>query len=138
LNPSNCSAANTQDSPSRVSPRDDAAPAQTLKKPPKSDRRFILTLHEWSCVEFDSDDVPILGTSQNAVVRPGTKNIVEAAEKSFKTSLLYPLALGLACGETVYSELPVSRAYKVLYLHGELSKREIAERHPFFFHAALR
>jgi len=128
LNPSNGNAANTQESPSRVSPRDDAAPAQNPKKPPRSDRRFILTLDEWSRVEFDSDGEPILGTPKNAIVRPGTKNIVEAAEKSFKTSVLYPLALGLACGQTVYPELPVSRAYKVLYLHGELSKREIAER----------
>jgi hypothetical protein len=119
------------DSESASNPPISASDAVSLigRQTPKSERRFLYNLQEWERVRFDeTDERFIIGTPTNAIVRPGTKNIIEGAEKSFKTTMLYPLALGMACGHTVYPSLPVERAMKVLYLHGEMTKQEIAAR----------
>jgi RecA-family ATPase len=64
----------------------------------------------------------------SGIVRPGTKNLVVAAEKSFKTTMLMRLGMGMACGYTVYPSLPVVRPVRVLYIHGEMNPKELAER----------
>jgi hypothetical protein len=89
----------------------------------------IYSMQEWLQLNLGSDEKDIvIGTSENAIIRPRTKNLIEAAEKSFKTTFLLRLLAGLSCGETVYPELPVPRARRVLYLHGELSNAEIKDR----------
>ena len=94
-----------------------------------SDRRLILTAQEWIDLELSNDEQGVvLGTTQNALVRPATKNLIVAPEKSFKTTFLLRLMAGLSCGETVFPMLPVARKRRVLYLHGELSTAEIKDR----------
>jgi len=70
----------------------------------------------------------VLGSADNPIVRQSTKNLIEAPEKCFKTTFLARLMIGISCGRTVYQALPVPKARRVLYLHGELSKPEIQER----------
>ena len=43
----------------------------------------------------------------------GTKNLIEAPEKTFKTTMLLRLTIGMACGHTVYPSLPVARPVQV-------------------------
>jgi hypothetical protein len=89
----------------------------------------IYNMNEWLNLELSMDEKEmIIGTPENAIIRPKTKNLIEAPEKSFKTSFLLRLLAGLSCGETVFPELHVVRPRKVLYLHGELSDAEIKER----------
>jgi len=84
---------------------------------------------DWLNKNFDADDSEaLIGTAQNAIVRPHTKNLVEAPEKAFKTTFLLRLSLGLSTGKTVFPSLPVTRAKRVLYLHGELALPEIQDR----------
>jgi hypothetical protein len=90
-------------------------------------RTFILTTEEWLDLKTTDENV-IFGTPDNPLVRPMTKNLIEAPEKCFKTTFTLRLMMGLSCGNTVYPELPVARNGKVLYLHGELSNAEIQER----------
>jgi hypothetical protein len=91
--------------------------------------RLIMTAEEWFDFDFQVEDSQMLiGTRDNAIVRPGTKNIILAPEKAFKTSFLLRLALGLSTGQTVFPSLPVSRRVRVLYLHGELAPAELKER----------
>jgi hypothetical protein len=86
-------------------------------------------MQEWLNLELNADEKDVvIGTSGNAIVRPKTKNLIEASEKCFKTTFLLRLLAGLSCGETVYPQLPVVHARRVLYLHGELSNAEIQER----------
>lgn len=90
---------------------------------------FIMTAEEWLSSDFTEDEANfILGTPTNALVRPCTKNFVEAPEKSFKTTFLLRLSLGLSSGESVFPSLPVNGCRSVLYLHGELSREEMKER----------
>lgn len=90
---------------------------------------FFFTYEEWESIDLTSDDRTVLiGTPSNCIIRPGTKNLIEAPEKSFKTTMLLRLALGLAGGHTVYPSLPVYRSAKVLYIHGELLPQELCER----------
>jgi hypothetical protein len=90
-------------------------------------RTFILTAEEWLNLKTEDGDA-IFGSPDNALVRPKTKNLIEAPEKCFETTFALRLMLGLSCGATVYPGLPVARKGKVLYLHGELSNGEIQER----------
>jgi hypothetical protein len=84
---------------------------------------------EWLSKDFTSESGEVLiGTSTNSIVRPLTKNLIEAPEKAFKTTFLLRLALGLSAGQTVFDSLPVTHSKRVLYLHGELSNAEIKER----------
>jgi len=70
----------------------------------------------------------LIGSRENPIVRPLTKNFVEAADKSFKTTFLLRLALGMSEGTSVYPSLPVPAPRRVLYLHGELAPSELKER----------
>lgn len=96
---------------------------------PDSSGNLILSAEGWLKADFTADESEVLiGTRENALVRPLTKNLVQAAEKAFKTTFLLRLALGISTGETVFSSLPVNRPHPVLYLHGELSPAELKER----------
>ena len=89
----------------------------------------ILTAEQWLDFPTGTDEKRIvIGSTTQPTIRTQTKNLIEGTEKSFKTSFLLRLMLGLSCGTTVYSPLPVIRARKVLYIHGELSPPEIKER----------
>jgi hypothetical protein len=86
-----------------------------------------LSADDWCNLDLDVGD-PIFGTPDNCIVRPGTKNIILASEKSFKTTFTLRLMLGLSSAKTVFPELPVREHRRVLYVHGELSPPEIKER----------
>ena len=89
----------------------------------------ILTAEEWLTLDTNTDERSVvIGSSSQPIFRKFTKNLVEAPEKSFKTSFLLRLKLGVSQGITVYSALPVLCSRRVLYVHGELSKPEIKER----------
>jgi hypothetical protein len=89
----------------------------------------IYTMQEWLDLNLSADGKDlVIGTPENAIIRPRTKNLIEAAEKSFKTTFLLRLLAGLSCGETVFPELPVVCPRRVLYVHGELTNAEIKER----------
>jgi hypothetical protein len=89
----------------------------------------ILTAEQWLSLPVDTDEKRIvLGSPSQPIVRTLTKNLIEGPEKSFKTSFLLRLMLGVSRGATVYSPLPVLGPRKVLYIHGELSSPEIQER----------
>lgn len=94
---------------------------------PRPQTNGILTAEEWLELPDDTSE-PVFGTVSQKIVRPLTKNIIEAPEKSFKTTVMLRLMLGLSCGQTVFPQLPVPAARRVLYLHGELSDDEIKQR----------
>jgi len=92
-------------------------------------RTVIMSAEDWLSMELSADEKDvIIGTPENPLIRPKTRNIIEAPEKSFKTTFSTRLTMGISCGETVYPALPVRQAGKVLYLHGELGNEEIKER----------
>jgi len=103
--------------------------ASTSRKNPKQ-RAVVLPASKWMARPFSTTEADyIVGNRKNALIRPGTKNFVEASEKSFKTTMLMRLTLGIACGVTTFPQLPVEgKPKKVLYLHGEMSFPEIEER----------
>jgi hypothetical protein len=106
---------------------------QPVLKTPESlqnlTKRKILTMQEWIDLQLSDDEQSvIIGTPRNPIIRPMTKNLIEAPDKSFKTTVVLRLMAGLSCGHTFFPELPVPRARKVLYLHGELSIAEIRDR----------
>ena len=90
---------------------------------------FILNAEEWLKAEFGVEQSKVLiGTPDNPIIRPLTKNLVEASDKSFKTTFLLRLTLAMASGTSAYPSLPVVRPRKILYLHGELAPSELKER----------
>jgi AAA domain len=93
-------------------------------------RQFFLGAEEW--LGFDpstfADGEPVFGTKDNVLIGVGSKTLIEAPDKAFKTTFVLRLMAGLATGQTLFPELPVFRPRKVLYIHGELSKREQAAR----------
>jgi AAA domain len=94
-------------------------------------KELIFTPKRWREVQHEmmQDKTPMLiGSPAGVIVRPSTKTIIEGAEKSFKTTLMYRQAMGMAFGHTAYSKLPVAQPVKVLYLHGELVISELDER----------
>jgi hypothetical protein len=97
--------------------------------PKASPRSRILTAQEWMDLDLSGEEgTAIIGTRQNPLIRPGSRNFIEAAEKSFKTTFALKLALGLARGLTVFTELPIPERQRTLYLHGELGLAEIKAR----------
>lgn len=89
----------------------------------------IYSAEEWLTRDFRTDENQIVvGTPEQPIIRAGTKNVIEAPEKSFKTTFTLRFAAGLASGQTVYAPLLVPKARKILYLHGELGDAEIQER----------
>ncbi|HWW15168.1 MAG TPA: AAA family ATPase [Candidatus Dormibacteraeota bacterium] len=94
-----------------------------------SNRTTILSAEEWINADFSgTEQQVIVGTPENPLIRPGTKNFIEAPEKAFKTTMVMRLGMGMAAGQTLFPALPITRPVKVLYLHGELSPAEIKER----------
>lgn len=94
-----------------------------------STRIQIFTVEDLLSLELSADEKDVIvGLPENPLIRPKTKNLIEAPEKSYKTTFLSRLMMGLSCGKTVYPAMPVARKRKVLYLHGELSVAEIQER----------
>ena len=89
----------------------------------------IHTIQEWLKLELSEDEKDVvIGSPENAIVRPKTKNLVEASDKSFKTTFLMRLLFGVSCGEAVFPQLPICRPRRVLYVHGELASAEIKDR----------
>ncbi len=90
---------------------------------------LFLTGEEWLQYRTNTDGAQVVfGSPTQAIVRAETKNLIVAAEKSYKTSVVLRMMLGLSAGRTVFPQLPVLRPRKVLYVHGELSPQEIKER----------
>ncbi len=94
-----------------------------------SSRSTLMTMQEWIDYELDPNDKEVvIGSTNNPIVGPKTKNLIEAPEKSFKTTFLHRLMAGASCGQTVFPDLPVPAPRRILYLHGELSNRDIKSR----------
>jgi hypothetical protein len=91
-------------------------------------KAFFFTASQWENIDLSDDSVPLIGNATSKIIRLGTKNIIEAPEKSFKTTFAQRFMLGLSIGKTVYSHLPVAQHAHVLYFHGELTPAELAER----------
>ena len=97
-------------------------------------KEFFFSIEQWDKIDWneeaaDKEDGSVLiGTSKNPIIRRGTKNLIEAPEKTFKTTFGLRLFIGLASGYTVYPSLPIARSVRVLYIHGEMTPRELKER----------
>jgi hypothetical protein len=92
-------------------------------------RSVILGAEDWFSLDLSTEErEPIFGTPDNVLIGRETKNLIEAPEKCFKTTFLMRLTLALSCGQTVLPELPVFKPRNVLYIHGELNKRELQAR----------
>jgi hypothetical protein len=90
---------------------------------------IIHSAEKWLALDLGTDESQIVvGTPDQPIIRAGTKNIIEAPEKSFKTTFMLRWALGISSGQTIFTPLPTSKKFKVLYLHGELAPLEIQER----------
>lgn len=78
-------------------------------------KEFFYSIEEWEHIDLNTkDNEVLLGDPHNPIIRPGTKNIIEAPEKTFKTTMLL--------------RLTIARAVRVLYMHGEMTPIELAER----------
>ena len=96
---------------------------------PTSSGNLVLSAEDWLNANFSVvESEVIVGTCETPLIRPLTKNLIQAPEKAFKTTFLMRLAMGISTGETVFSSLPVPRPHRVLYLHGELSPAELKQR----------
>jgi hypothetical protein len=94
-----------------------------------AEKEFFYSAEDWDHVDLETEDNAVLiGTPKNPIIRPGTKNLIEAPEKTFKTTFGLRQFFGMACGHTVYSSLPVARPVRVLYMHGEMTPKELKER----------
>src|SRR5581483_3834945 len=92
-------------------------------------RNVVRTAEEWISLNLNLEaSEPIFGTAQNVIVGPRSKTLIEAAEKSFKSTFVMRIMMGLAMGVTIFPELPVHQPRKVLYIHGELSDSELISR----------
>jgi hypothetical protein len=96
-------------------------------------RGYRMTAEEWRDYDFSAEEKdPLIATKVGAkevsIIRPMTKNLILASEKSFKTTFLLRQMAGLAAGRTVFDSLSVKRAGRVVYFHAELAPSEIQER----------
>ncbi len=100
------------------------------KPRPRLGRRLVLTAEEWEKYEVELESNYIIGSPDNPIVRPETKNLIVGPEKVWKTTFGLRLAASMASSTTLFSKLPVpeGRPRKVLYLHGELNRTEMKER----------
>jgi hypothetical protein len=90
---------------------------------------YAMTSEEWAAKDFSAEETDsLIGTATNAIIRPLTKNLVLAPDKAFKTTFLMRLMASLAAGVTIFDELPVNKAYKIVYFHAELNPTEIQQR----------
>jgi len=102
---------------------------ETHSSPNPEPEKLIRTLQEWLDMNPSAlEQEAVIGSPDNPIVRPRTKNFIEGPEKSFKTTFALRLAAGISCGTTVFPLMPVPRAHSVLYLHGELSDLDIRDR----------
>jgi hypothetical protein len=96
---------------------------------PSPSGNFILSADDWLDADFSLKESEVLiGCPKNQLVRPLTRNLIQAPEKAFKTTFLMRLTMGISIGEAVFPSLPVKTARRVLYLHGELAPAELKER----------
>src|SRR5207249_2115291 len=92
-------------------------------------KEFFFSIEQWDGIDLETEDnAVIIGSPKNPIIRPGTKNLIEAPEKTFKTTFGLRLFIGIASGHTVYPSLPVARSGRVLYIHGEMTPKELKER----------
>jgi hypothetical protein len=108
-----------------------AVPEAALKRKINlhAEKEFFFSAEEWDTIDLDTEDNSVLiGTPRNPIIRPGTKNLIEAPEKTFKTTFGLRQFLGMASGYTVYGSLPVARPVRILYMHGEMTPQELKER----------
>lgn len=109
-------------------------PIQSSDSTPKkvnlhAQKEFFYSAEQWDLIDLETEDNAVLiGTPKNPIIRPGTKNLIEAPEKTFKTTFGLRQFFGMASGYTVYPSLPVARAVRVLYIHGEMTPQELKER----------
>jgi AAA domain len=123
----------TASSNSATKPNGKTASHSTLKKVADlhSMKEFFFSIEQSDTVDWnqDTEDPSVLvGTPKNPIIRRGTKNLIEAPEKTFKTTFGLRMSIGLASGYTVYPSLPIARSARVLYAHGEMTARELKER----------
>lgn len=87
---------------------------------------------EWKKQPFKSqpgEEDFIVGSPKNVICWPYGKHFILAPEKSLKTTFAKRFFAGMACGITLFPQLPVNpRKHKILYSHGELSLPELQER----------
>lgn len=111
-----------------------ALPIQSAGSPSKkvnlhAEKEFFYSAEEWDNIDLETEDNAVLvGTPSNPIIRPGTKNLIEAPEKTFKTTFALRQLFGMASGYTVYPSLPAARPVRVLYMHGEMTPKELEER----------
>lgn len=98
--------------------------------PLKSRSTGLLTADEWLDLPDAPEDGIVFGNDDEALIESSSKNLIEGPPKNFKTALVMSLLLRASKGETAYSQLPLysRKPRHVLYLHGELSKRQIRKR----------
>ncbi|HZW96118.1 MAG TPA: bifunctional DNA primase/polymerase [Candidatus Eremiobacteraceae bacterium] len=101
----------------------------TVGKLTTTPKGYSMTAEEWMAHDFSAEESEsLVGTETNAIIRPLTKNLLIAPDKSFKTTFLMRLVAGLAAGKTVFEQLPVRRACRVVYFHAELNPAEVQQR----------
>jgi AAA domain len=93
------------------------------------EKEFFFSIEQWDQIDLDTEDNDaLIGTPQSPIIRPATKNLIEAPEKSFKTTLSLRQLIAMACGYTVFPSLPIARAARILYMHGEMTAKELKGR----------
>jgi RecA-family ATPase len=91
--------------------------------------RIVMNGDEWRKLDIHVDEKTlIVGTKEQPVFSVQEKMIIEAPEKSFKTTFTLPLAIGIATGTSHFGALPIVGRRRVLYLHGELSPQQLKDR----------
>src|SRR5262249_45356904 len=111
---------------SQAADAESAVPVTSIK--PK-EKRFRMTAREWLAYDpSQGESEPLIGTPNKVIVGPLTKNLVIAGDKSFKTTFLMRLGASLAAGKTVFDELPVHHACRVVHIHAELNPAELQQR----------
>lgn len=97
--------------------------------PPKSRSTGLLTADEWIELPDEPIEGVVFGSPDEEIIEDGSKNIVEGNPKAFKTTFVQSLLLPASKGQTSYPQMPLfSKPRRVLYLHGEMSKRQIKKR----------
>lgn len=96
----------------------------------KSRSTGVLSAQEWLDLADDPTDGIVFGTSEDEIIEMGTKNAIEGSPKCFKTTFLLTLLLAASKGKTAYPAMPLFglKPRRVLYFHGEMSKRQIKKR----------
>lgn len=90
----------------------------------------LLTAEEWIELPDEPAVGIVFGSPDEAIIEAGSKNIIEGGPKNFKTTLALSLLLPASKGKTAFPQMPLTSVAprRVLYLHGELGKRQIKKR----------